>query len=192
MSIINGISDQQFIRGDVPMTKAEVRVISLSKLDLHEDSLLYDVGAGTGSVSVQAARLLARGSVIAMERNKTALELLEQNKARFGVDNLRIVAGEAPHCMAELPPPDRVFIGGSGGNLEDIVELVDNRLPLGGRIVINAVTIGTVDRAVNLLAGKNYLTDAVTVNVSRLKKVGGSYLWQAQNPVTIIWGIKEE
>ncbi len=174
------------------MTKEEIRAISISKLDLQPHSVLYDVGAGTGSVTVEAALAIPHGSIYAVERDRAALDLIHKNLEKFGVKNVQVISGEAPGCLWELPPPDRVFVGGSGGKLPEIIQVVDKRLKVNGCVVINAVTLETAYKAVCLLEAGNYRTEAVTVSISRLKRVGSSHLWQALNPVTIIWGVKED
>ena len=105
--------DEEFIRGAVPMTKSEVRAVSISKLELEEDSVVYDVGAGTGSVSVEAAGAAKKGRVFAIEKKKEAVELLYANKNRFGRDNMTVIEGTAPSALKELPAPTHVFLGGT-------------------------------------------------------------------------------
>ncbi|MBO8168283.1 MAG: precorrin-6Y C5,15-methyltransferase (decarboxylating) subunit CbiT [Thermoanaerobacteraceae bacterium] len=185
-----GLDDASFVRGNVPMTKEEVRIISLCKLALQPESIVYDIGAGTGSITVEAARLVADGKVFAVEKNREAVQLIRENLSKFNSDNVSLVIGEAPRCLRELPPPDRVFIGGSGGNLKDIIRFVDRRLKPQGRIVANAVTLETAYEVISLLETGNYDVNAVTVSLSKLKKIGKYHMWRAENPVTVIWGIK--
>ena len=113
--------DQWFVRGRTPMTKEEVRAVSIAKLDLTPGAVLYDVGAGTGSISIEASRQLAGGTVYAIERDPEALSLLEQNRARFGAEAVRLVPEAAPEAFAGLPAPTHAFVGGSGGRLEEIL-----------------------------------------------------------------------
>ena len=118
--VTHGIPDREFIRGKTPMTKEEVRCISLSKLQLSADAVLYDIGAGTGSIAVECARQSITGSVYAIEQNEQALELLKENKRKHRAWNLEIVAGQAPEALEGLPVPTHAFIGGSGGRLLEL------------------------------------------------------------------------
>ncbi len=144
----HGIEDERFLRGQVPMTKSEIRSISLSKLQLRPGDVVYDIGAGTGSVSVEMALQAYEGSVFAVECNEEALALIRQNTERFGAWNVKTVAGKAPEALAELPAPDRAFIGGSKGNLPEIMALLIQKNPR-IRVVINAVTLETLAEAVS-------------------------------------------
>ncbi|MCR4429579.1 MAG: precorrin-6Y C5,15-methyltransferase (decarboxylating) subunit CbiT [Tepidanaerobacteraceae bacterium] len=168
------------------MTKEEVRVISLSKLRLKKDFTVWDIGAGTGSVSVEAALYCTEGRIYAVEKDENAFELIRQNAEAFGISNLTVVPGDAPEALFDLPPPDRVFIGGSGGKMEEILALVKKRLKQGGIVVINAITLETVHRAQDCLCAGGYEVEAILVNVSRSARVGGSHIMQALNPVFIL------
>ncbi len=181
-----GIPDDAFIRGKVPMTKEEVRCVTLSKLRLQADHMVVDVGAGTGSIAIEAARLCPRGRVYAIERNAEALALIEQNRRRLGVE-LHILPGEAVERLAALERFDRVVIGGSGGTLDEILRLCDGRLTAGGRMVINAITIETAYRAIEALKTLAYNElDVVSLSVARGRFVGGSTLMEGLNPVYVI------
>ena len=114
--------DEWFIRGEVPMTKAEVRAVSISKLELKPDSVLYDIGAGTGSVSIEAACQMNSGSVYAVEQKPEAVELIEANIRKFGASGVHIVTGTAPEALAKLPCPTHAFIGGSSGNMAGLLD----------------------------------------------------------------------
>lgn len=181
-----GIPDNMFIRGDVPMTKEEVRAVTLSKLRLDEDSVVYDIGAGTGSVSIECAIRCPRGVVYAIERELDALDLIKENTGKFGVSNVHIVGGEAPGALKGLPVPDRVFIGGSGGSMSELLVLIKGfRSPV--RVVANAVTIETAYEIINGMKEAGYEEpDIVVMNISRGRAAGGKHLMQAQNPVYII------
>ena len=186
MYITPGIPDEEFIRDEgVPMTKNEIRVLSLSKLRLFPGAVVYDVGAGSGSVAVECKILAANGRVYAIEKNPRGIGLIQENSKKFGVD-INIIEGTAPQAMADLPEADRIFIGGSGGNLGDILETCDNKLKPGGWLVINSVTLGTGPEAFNILKEKNYTLEAVQVNIAVVSQRGRAALWQARNPVTII------
>lgn len=180
-----GLSDAAFIRGKVPMTKEEVREISLCKLGLHARDVLYDIGSGTGSIAVEAARLDETIQVYAIERKAEAIELIRENCNKFHLATVSIVAGEAPEACRDLPVPTHAFIGGSGGNLREILDLLYEKNKK-MRVVANAITLETIGELTALL-DEFQVTDAeiVQVSVSRAKKAGRYHLMQAENPVYI-------
>lgn len=182
----HGIADAEFIRGKAPMTKEEIRCVSLFKLGLYEDSVCYDIGAGTGSVSVEMALRANQGKVFAVEKKEDVLALLEENKRKFAVDNLEIIAGLAPKAMENLPIPTHAFIGGSSGNLKEIVELLLKKNE-NVKIVINCITLETLTEALAVI--KEYEleeNDIVQVNAARSKKLGSYHLMTGENPIFII------
>jgi precorrin-6Y C5,15-methyltransferase (decarboxylating) len=182
----HGIEDTEFVRDEVPMTKGEVRSVSLSKLKLKENQTVYDIGAGTGSVSIEMALRCTQGIVYAIEKNEQAIELIKKNKKKFGANNLKIIKAEAPMGIEKLPPPDRVFIGGSSGNMESIVETVLKKNPK-VRIVINVITIETLSEVVNCFKKFNLKNvDIVQLSISKSKKVGQYNMMIGQNPVFIL------
>ncbi len=181
-----GLPDSAFLRGDVPMTKEEVRVLALSKLRLEEDHVVWDVGAGTGSVSVECALACPAGQVFAVEKKPEALALLAENKARFRVSNLTVVGGTAPEALRELPAPDRVFLGGTSGELGEILAVIFEKNPA-ARVVCTAVTLETVAEAARHFAGLEG-ADMVQVSATRTRKAGRYHLMDAQNPVWIFSG----
>ena len=168
------------------MTKEEVRGISLSKLQLTRNSIVYDVGAGTGSVSVEIAMQAVEGRVYAIEKKPEAVELLYKNKEKFAADNLEIVEGLAPEACVDLPVPTHAFIGGSSGNMKDILKLLLSKNP-GIRVVINCIALESVGEAMNCL---NVLpfeqVDIAQVQVAKGKKAGSYHLMMGQNPVYVI------
>lgn len=181
----HGLDDDLFLRGKVPMTKSEVRSISLSKLRLHKDAVVWDVGAGTGSVSIEAARLAKDGVVYAIEKKDEAIDLLEQNKRKFGTDNLEIIKGLAPEALEGLPAPTHAFIGGSSGNLKEILEVLLEQNP-GVRVVINAIALETVAEAMQCLKTMAFTdVDIAQVSVAKGKKLGSYEMMMGQNPVYI-------
>lgn len=184
--LTHGLPDEAFLRGKTPMTKLEVRSVSLSKLALTENAVVYDVGAGTGSVSVECARLSSGIRVFSIERDPEALELLEKNRQQFSLSNMEIVAGTAPEALEELPAPTHVFIGGSGGSMGRIVETV---LRKNGttRFVANLITPESL-AAVMDLPRDLPVTDPeiVMVTAARSKKAGNSHLMLGANPVWIV------
>lgn len=186
-----GLPDTAFLREAeadgriVPMTKSEVRAVSISKLKLTEDAVVWDVGAGTGSVSVEAALLCPRGRVWAVECREDAANLIEKNARRFALRNLEIVRGRAPEALLDLPAPTHVFIGGSGGSLREIVEAALEKNPR-ARIVENAIAMESVAALTRLMDETGFdEAEIVQLSVARGKKVGGYRLMEGLNPVWI-------
>lgn len=184
----HGIKDELFVRGQVPMTKSEIRSISISKLQLRPGDIVYDIGAGTGSVAVEMALQAFEGSVYAVECNEEALGLIQQNAARFGAWNLHVVGGKAPEALVSLPAPDRAFIGGSKGNLAEIMELLKRKNPR-IRVVVNAITLETLAEAVSQFQKLGFEdVDIVQIFAAHGKTAGSYHMMQAENPVFIISG----
>lgn len=180
-----GIPDEEFVRGDAPMTKSEVRALSVAKLKLADDSVVYDIGAGTGSVSIEMALTAVNGTVYAVEREDVAADLIEVNKRKFKTPNVEVVRGLAPEAMVDLPLPTHAFIGGSAGNLKEIVQCLLSKNP-DIRIVINSVTIETMAETSEVIRELNLVEEEIVcVNVSRSRKLGKYHLMTAQNPVYI-------
>lgn len=173
------------------MTKEEIRVVTLAKARLASGMTVWDVGSGTGSIAVEAARLVPGGRVFAIERSSEGLELIQKNLLQFGLQNVLTVPGEAPEALKQLPAPDRVIIGGSGGRLVEIISLVEDKLLPGGRVVLNAVTLETVAIALRGLTGP-WQTEIVQLSVARGDRTGNSHLMRALNPVYIITAWKGE
>ncbi|MCD7746421.1 MAG: precorrin-6Y C5,15-methyltransferase (decarboxylating) subunit CbiT [Lachnospiraceae bacterium] len=184
--ITPGIPDQEFVRGDVPMTKEEIRALSIAKLRLKEDSIVFDIGAGTGSVSIECALLCTAGQVYAIERNPSGTDLIRRNNSKFGVDNLSIIEGTAPEALQKLPAPTHAFIGGSSGNICEIIETLLEKNP-SVRIVINTVTLESIAEVMNLIR-KLHRSDADIVQISAAKSrtLGSYHLMTAHNPVYIV------
>ncbi len=184
--LTQGRPDGDFLRTEVPMTKQEVRAVTLSKLRLGRSGVCWDVGAGTGSVSLEMAECCEDGTVWAIERKEDACRLIEENKRHLGVENVNVVCGKAPDCLQGLPAPTHVFIGGSSGNLRAILETVLEKNPA-ARIVLNTVTAETFAEAVTdlkTLPVRN--VEIVQLNVARGRKVGSYQMLTAQNPVSVI------
>jgi precorrin-6Y C5,15-methyltransferase (decarboxylating) len=186
-----GIADEEFATVKKLITKEEVRAVSLAKLRLRHDMTLWDVGAGSGSVSIEADQLLPNGEVYAIERNPQCLAFLGENLGKFQTRHVNVIAGEAPGCFDMLPDPDRVFIGGSGGNLWEILKAIDARLPAAGRVVINAVTLDTLTAATEFFENAGYQLEVVTVNIARTRPLTDYKLFEAHNPVFVITAVKE-
>lgn len=182
----HGIKDEDFIRGKAPMTKEEVRTVSLSKLRLQEDSVCYDVGAGTGSVSIEMALRVPLGCVYAIEKKEEAVALIKENKIKFAADNLEIISGTAPEALCDLPVPTHAFIGGSSGNMKQIIGLLLDKNPY-VRIVVNCITLETVTEALEAVKAFGFEeSEIVQLNVSRSKSVGRYHMMMGENPIYVI------
>lgn len=181
-----GLPDRAFIRAEsVPMTKSEVRAVCMSKLRVASDSVCWDVGAGSGSVTVEMALAAFRGRVYAVEKNEDALRLLKENAERFGAANIVPVAGSAPEACAGLPAPSRVFIGGSGGNIKELISLILEKAPA-ARIVATAVTLETAAELTSCMKQFPFAeTEVVSVSVAKGRRAGPYNLMTAQNPVFV-------
>ena len=188
-----GIEDEAFIRGKVPMTKQEIRVLTMIKARISPTDIVWDVGAGTGSMSVEAALLANQGHVYAIERNAEGVSLIEKNREKFGVDNLTAVEGEAPDALKGLPDCNAAIIGGSGSRLSDILDEISARLKTGGRVVINCITIQTLAAALDYLRNHSddYSYEAIQVQINRLQAVGAYDMAKAINPIYIVTGEKK-
>lgn len=182
----SGIPDELFIRGDVPMTKQEVRSVALAKLRLTATDTVWDVGAGTGSVSIEAALVARAGSVWAVERNVAGVQLIRENADAFGCGNVHAVPGVAPEALAKLPVPDAVFVGGSAGELPSIVEAALEKNSQ-VRLCVPCVTVETLTEACALLSGSRFKGfEACQVSAARAEAVGSHHLMKAQNPVFLV------
>lgn len=188
----HGLQDEMFIRGDVPMTKQEVRSVSLSKLQLKECGIAFDIGSGTGSVAIEMALQMSNGFVYAIEKESAAVSLIQRNKEKFKTANLRVIQATAPEEISSLPKPDKVFIGGSNGNLKTILDAIYNKNDH-VTIVINAITLETLNEVVNYYNEKlDYEVEIVNISVSKAKKVSDYHLMMGQNPVFIITANRKE
>lgn len=183
--ITPGVADEEFIRGKVPMTKQEIRAASICKLYLQEDSVVYDVGSGTGSVSVEIARLSPKIKVFAVDSNPEAAELTEKNTQKFGLKNIEILQGEAPQVLENLPEPTHAFIGGSSGKLEEIIKTLCKKNPK-IRIVINTVTLESISQIGKIINQKNLKDyEVVQFSITKSQKLGSHNLLKAENPVFV-------
>lgn len=183
--LTHGMGDGELIRDRVPMTKEEVREVSVCKLKLYRGAVLYDVGSGTGSIAAEAAGLSDDIRVFAIERKEEAVSLTEKNRKKFGLENITVVQGEAPECLSGLPAATHAFIGGSGGRLREILDALYRANPL-MRVVINAVSVETVceiKEVLELYPVEN--EELVQLQVSRAGKAGRYHLVQAENPVWV-------
>lgn len=185
--ILFGLPDESFVRGEVPMTKAEVRAITMSKLQIQPHAKCCDIGAGTGSVTVEMALAAHRGHVYAIDQNEEAFQLIQANCKAFHIGNVTPILGKAPKALEELPPLDAAFIGGSSGNLK---EIVDSLLEKNSRtrIVINAIALETVQAAIAAFANHGIEAEIIQVGIAKAKPVAKVHMLIANNPVFIISG----
>ena len=174
------------------ITKREVRVLSLARLALRLDSVVWDIGAGSGSVSIEAARLAPRGRVFAVEKNAEDVEIVRANVEKFGVAHVTVVHARAPEGLDRLPDPDAVFVGGSGGGLSEILAIAAARLRSGGRIVVNAVTLDTLHEAVSAFRRLALEHEAILVSIARSRPLLGMMSFEALNPVHIVTARRAE
>ncbi|MBR4642501.1 MAG: precorrin-6Y C5,15-methyltransferase (decarboxylating) subunit CbiT [Selenomonadaceae bacterium] len=180
------IADEEFLRGKIPMTKQEIRILTLAKAQIKIDSIVADIGAGTGSISIEAARLARNGKIFAIERKAEAFELIKRNVEKFSVDNVEIIQAEAPEGLEDLPELDAAIIGGSGGHLEKIFDVLGMKLKIGGRVVVNAITLQTAAAALEYFKRHAWKCEAFQVQINRLERVGSYDMMRALNPVWII------
>ncbi|MBQ2047833.1 MAG: precorrin-6Y C5,15-methyltransferase (decarboxylating) subunit CbiT [Schwartzia sp.] len=183
-----GIPDEEFIRGKVPMTKQEIRVLTLVKAQISKNDIVWDIGAGTGSLSIEAARLAENGHVYAIERNPEGIGLIKKNAEKFGVSNLTVIEAEAPAGMENMPDCDAVIIGGSGKQLDPILDVINAHLKVGGNIVLNCITIQTLSSCLAYMRShkEEFKYEAIQVQVNRLEAVGPYDMAKAINPIYIV------
>ncbi len=184
--LFSGREDEEFIRGSVPMTKEEMRVLALSKLQLTEHTILYDIGAGTGSISVAAALACPHVTVYAIERKEEGTDCILANKEKFAAENLHVVSGEAPECLEELPMPTHAFIGGSGGKLPEIIEALRKKNKA-VRIVFTAITMETMAQLeeIKRIYPEYQDMELLTLQVSRQKKLGSYHILSPEHQILL-------
>lgn len=179
------IPDNAFVRGSVPMTKRDVRAVVLGRLRIRPGDVIWDVGAGTGSVSVEMALANRLGQVFAVECKEEACRLIETNRRRFGAWNLSMIAGKAPECLRQLPPPDAVFIGGSKGMMAEIVAMIHQKNE-NARICITAIALETLQASISALTACGWTADVTQISVSHAEKASSLHLMMANNPIFLI------
>ena len=186
--LLSCIPDEEFQRGDAPMTKSEVRSLSVAKLNLNRDSIAWDIGAGTGSVTIEMALAAADGEVYAIEKKPAAAALIEENAKKFGTPNVEVHVGTAPEALTDLPAPTHAFIGGSSGNMKEILKLLLDRNSR-VRVVVNAITLETVAEANSCFKELGFTdVDITQIQAAKAKKVGPYEMMMGQNPVYIFAG----
>ncbi|MDA0734219.1 MAG: precorrin-6Y C5,15-methyltransferase (decarboxylating) subunit CbiT [Chloroflexi bacterium] len=190
-----GLPDDAFeqrkpLRGQI--TKREVRAVSLYSMGLRSDSVVWDIGACTGSVAIEASLIAAQGSVYAIERDQNSVGLLVRNIERHGCHNVDVIVGEAPSVLKELPDPDSVFIGGSGGHLSDILDCVVVRLKTGGRLAVNLAALERTQEVYHRLKDMGMVAEMVMVNAARGKEMkDGTVRLESLNPVFVVSACRE-
>lgn len=182
-----GLHDEVFARDKVPITKSEVRAVILSKLNISSDSICYDIGAGSGSVSIEMAGLAYEGKVYAVEKNPVAVELIKKNIHNFNAENVELIFAKAPEGLDHILEADKIFIGGSGGELNTVMDIIfaSQKHPT---VVISAITLETVAQITDILKKAKeygYDTEVTAINVSKSKEVGPYNMMMAQNMVFI-------
>ena len=182
-----GLPDEAFLRGEVPMTKQEIRAAALAKLGVQPEETLWDVGAGTGSVSVELALAAPRGRVYAVECEPDACTLIRKNREKFAAKNLILIEGRAPQALEALPAPDAVFIGGTKGGMAAVVDAVLAKNPH-ARICISAIALETLSAAIAALTAQGLSAEVTQIAVSRTRPAGRLHLLTANNPIFLITG----
>lgn len=181
-----GIDDDEFHTSKKLITKMEVRAVTLAKLQLQDDLVLWDIGAGSSSVSIEASNLMPNGRIFAVEKNPQCIGFINENLKKFCARNIKLIEAFAPEGLDDLPDPDRVFIGGAGGKLDEVIDTVSLRLKPEGVVVINAVTLDTLTRAVEFLEDHGFTVEATCVNIAKTRNLTEYKMFEAQNPVYVI------
>ncbi len=184
-----GLPDELFTPrrpGSNVITKRDVRAITLAHLGLHEHTILWDIGSGTGSVAIEAARLASAGRVYAIECDAEAVAAIKDNCHRLHVPNVSVIAGRAPLVLHDLPDPNAVFIGGSGGVLTAILEVVMARLPPAGHLVANLATLEHLSEAANYLRQANWVLECTMINIAHTRNILDMTRFAAMNPVFVL------
>jgi cobalt-precorrin-6B (C15)-methyltransferase len=188
-----GIPDEEFERAEkVPITKEEVRVVQISKARLKPGQIVYDIGCGSGSISIESAlQIESSGKVLAVDYDENAIDLTKKNMKKFDVSNITLIHGNAKEKILELEEADTIFIGGTGGDTREIVELSENKLKSGGRIVIGIILIETLYSVLQVLDKLQFESvDITQVTISKSRKTSTGTMMLARNPVTIISATK--
>ena len=167
------------------ITKREVRLLSLAQLAIRDDSVVWDVGAGSGSVAIEAARLAPEGGIYAIEIDPEGVAICEDNARAHGTDNVRVIAGRAPEALAALEAPDAVFVGGSKGSMAAIVDVALARLRPGGRLVVNAITLDNAAETYQAIRARGLVPDVTLLQVARAEPLAHYLRYEAQNPIQI-------
>lgn len=187
-----GIPDELFERSEnVPITKEEVRVVQISKARLCPGYTVYDIGCGSGSISIEAVIQVESGKVISIDYDPSAIELTKRNVEKFGLTNISVILGNAKEKISELEQADAIFIGGTGGDTEDIVKICQDKLKSGGRIVIGVILIETLYTVLQIIEKLKFNSvDLTQITISKSRKTSTGTMMLARNPVTVISATK--
>jgi len=182
------IKDEEFLRGKVPMTKEEIRFVSLGKMEMKDDDICLDIGGGTGSVSMEMARFARNGKVFVIERNDEAVELIHKNKEKLGLENITVIKGMAPDGLKDVNTKfNKIFIGGSAGNLVEIIKYSYDNLVEDGILVLNFIVLENIFTAVEELKKYDFKdVDICQLIVSKNRKVKDFNMMMAENPIYVI------
>ena len=185
--MLPAIPDEHFQRGDVPMTKQEIRVYLMAQAMIQPQDVIWDIGAGTGSLTVESALRASAGQVVAVEVEAEACELVRKNSAQFHLPNVTVVQAKAPQGLAELPDPDVVFVGGSGGNLRQILTEAAQRLRPGGRLIVTAVLVETLQETLQYTDSlTGFAVESCGLQITRVQPVGRRHMLKALNPIYVV------
>jgi cobalt-precorrin-6B (C15)-methyltransferase len=188
-----GIPDEFFERvEEVPITKEEIRAVQISKGRLSPSQVIYDVGCGSGSISIEAAlQVQQSGKVFAIDFDQNAIELTKKNLAKFQISNVTVILGNAKEKILELPMADTIFVGGTGGDTADIIKICESKLKSGGRIVIGTILIETLFAVLDVIEKLKFSSiDITQITVSKSRKTSTGTMMLARNPITIISATK--
>ncbi len=179
------ISADELVLGNAPWTKPEARAVTIAKLDLSPEDHVLDIGAGTGTITLEMARRLYKGKVVSVEMKEKAYQLIEANLEKFELDNVELIKGKAPDCLPDKEW-DRIFIGGTGGNIDEVLEYAISHLKQDGILVMNTVTIDSLSKAQSFFKERGLTHEVILLQVSRIREIGGYSMYQGENPIHII------
>ncbi len=188
-----GIPDEEFERTEeVPITKEEVRALQISKARLCPGQTVYDIGCGSGSITVEAAlQVESNGFVYSIDFDQNAIDLTKKNIEKFGVSNVKVILGNAKEKILDLPEADSIFIGGTGGDTREIIELSQTKLKSSGRIVVGVILIETLYSVLSIMDKLNFKSvDITQITISKSRKTSTGTMMLARNPVTVISATK--
>ena len=185
-----GIPDAEFCHDSGMITKRDARILTLSRLGCGNNKVLWDIGAGSGSISIEAARLYTGIEVYAVEKNRERFTQLEKNIKKFRAAGVHAILGSAPAVLKKLPCPHSVFVGGSGGNLPLILQEVKKRMSKNGNLVVNCITITTLSQVLQLFKKWHWSYTAASVQIAHLKAEDQPEIFRAENPLFIVHGTK--
>ena len=182
-----GIDDELFFKEKNMITKKEIRVIVLSYLNLNKAKIFWDIGAGSGSISIEASKIMRNGMVYAIEKDENKIDCILKNIKKFSAVNVEIIKGEAPEILSFLPQPDRIFIGGSGGKFKEILEVSFDKLEEDGILISNIVTVDNLSYVISFAKSKNIKYKILSLNISKAEDIKNIRIFKALNPVFLFY-----